>query len=215
MTSLLLLYIQNIGGARPHLPHPRLPPWSGICWSLPQNCKNSPHFETQKCTIWHLLKPVSNVQEFTPLWDPKVYNLAFVEAYLKSARIHPTLRLKSIQSGICWSLSQMCKNSPHLETGKSDMSLCSCFCDMSMDQSKAVPTHLHFDRCVCRKIEWIKLNLIAFFPPHSCMQLSKWGLVTTAFDESGCVYQALDWCQTPSGYLFWLTLDYHPSLFAP
>ena len=104
--------------------------------------------------MWHLLKPVSNVQEFTPLWDPKVYNLAFVEAYLKSARIHPTLRLKSIQSGIFWSLSQMCKNSPHLETGKSDMSLCSCFCDMSMDQSKAVPTHLHFDRCVCRKIEW-------------------------------------------------------------
>ena len=134
---------------------------------------------------------------------------------LKCARNHPTLILKSIQSGICWSLSQMCKNSPHLETGKSDMSLCSCFCDMSMDQSKAVPTHLHFDRCVCRKIEWIKLNLIAFFPPHSCMQLSKWGLVTTAFDESGCVYQALDWCQTPSGYLFWLTLDYHPSLFAP
>ena len=81
-------------------------------------CKNSAHFETQKSTIWNLLKPASNVQEFTPLWDPKVYNLAFVEAYLKSARIHPTLRLKSVQSGICWSLSQMCKNSPHFETQK-------------------------------------------------------------------------------------------------
>ena len=56
---------------------------SGICWSLPQMCKNSPHFETQKCTIWHLLKPTSKLQEFTPLWDSKVYNLAFVEACLK------------------------------------------------------------------------------------------------------------------------------------
>ena len=69
---------------------------SGIYWSLSQMCKNSPHFETRKCTIWHLLKHTSKVQEFTPLWDSKVYNLAFVEACLKCARIHPTWKQEKV-----------------------------------------------------------------------------------------------------------------------
>ena len=91
---------------------------SGIFWSLTQMCKKTPHLETQKSTIWHLLKPTSKLPEFTPLWDSKVYKLAFVEACLKCARIHPTLRPKSVQSGICWSIPQKCKNSPHFETQK-------------------------------------------------------------------------------------------------
>ena len=142
---------------------------SGICWSLPQMCKNSPHFETQKCTIWHLLKPSSNVQEITPLGNSKKW--------------HVTLLL------FLWHVNASIKGSSNPSS--------------------------FWQVCVQKKQNGIKLNLIAFFPPHSCMQLSNWGLVRTAFDESGCVYQALDWCQTPSGYLFWLTLDYHPSLFAP
>ena len=59
---------------------------------------------------------VLKLQEITPFWDLKEYNLAFVEACLKCARIHPTLRPKSVQSGICWSIPQKCKNSPHFET---------------------------------------------------------------------------------------------------
>ena len=41
-------------------------------------CKKSPHFETQKCTIWHLLKPVSNVQEFTPLGNRKKWHVTLL-----------------------------------------------------------------------------------------------------------------------------------------
>ena len=152
-------------------------------------CKNSPHFESKKCTIWHLLKPASNVQEFTPLWDSKVYNLTFVEAFFKCARNHPTWKQQKVTC---------------------HFALVSVTCQW-INQQQFQPSFILTGLCA----DGIKLNLIAFFPPHSCMQLSNWGLVRTAFDESGCVYQALDWCQTPSGYLFWLTLDYHPSLFAP
>ena len=60
------------------------------------NVQETPHFETQKSTIWHLLKPASNVQEFTPLWDSKVYNLTFVEAFFKCARNHPTWKQQKV-----------------------------------------------------------------------------------------------------------------------